>query len=69
MEQRSKIVCPKCQGDMQPGVSGLTSGWFSLWFEVTFDDTRRFSWSRKNSRRVYDYRCVSCGYLERYATN
>jgi predicted RNA-binding Zn-ribbon protein involved in translation (DUF1610 family) len=65
MEQHAKIICPKCQGEMQPGVAQTFVG--DYWFEALFDDKGKFSLSRKSRRRVYTYRCVSCGYLERYA--
>ena len=67
MEQQLKVVCPKCQGNMRPGATGVSLTFVAYWFEGLFDGNGRFSLSSKNRRKVYDYRCASCGYLERYA--
>jgi hypothetical protein len=67
MGQRVKISCSKCQGEMQQGFVPIFP-WFSgYWYEVQFEGGRRRALNPKTRRVVYTYRCVSCGYLERYS--
>ncbi len=65
MNQQAKIVSPKCQGDMKRGVSQTFIELY--WYEAPLNEKGRFSLSRKNRRRVYTYRCATCGFLEPYA--
>jgi hypothetical protein len=67
----AKIICPKCHAEMRRGFVPKFPiyEWVgNYWYEVQFEGTRRRALSAKTRRVIYTYRCVSCGYLERYAS-
>jgi len=68
---QSEITCPKCKKEMQEGFVTDTSYAHVIvgrWFE----GRPKSGWlglklRGKKSLPIATYRCLSCGYLERYA--
>ena len=73
MTERNLLVCPRCNGPMEPGII-LDRGHYSVPTEATWVEGQpeRSFWTGlklkgKESYPVRSYRCEECGYLELYA--
>lgn len=58
-------VCPKCNGEMEEGATfgGMQDS--TIWLKLD-EIPKGFLPKRIPTRKVFNYACVNCGFVERY---